>query len=73
MENLVCTELTSAVTFQMLEDKMVCIIADNGLFLVTTEENSKKYKEDFYPVDVEGQKAYGIVVREGRVVSEFSR
>ncbi len=43
----------NGITLSMLEDKEVVIIYDNGTFLVTTEENSKRYDEDFYPVGAE--------------------
>jgi hypothetical protein len=58
MQNLVYAECS--VTFQMLEDKLVVIISDTGVFMVTTEENSKHYDEEFYPVNAEGIEAYGI-------------
>lgn len=61
MKNLVYAEVE--VTFQMLEDKMVVIISDTGIFMVTTEENSKNYDEEFYPVDAEGREAYGIELK----------
>ncbi len=43
MQNLVYAEVS--VTFQMLEDKQVVIISDTGVFMITTEENSKNYDE----------------------------
>lgn len=48
------------VTPAMREDSLVQIISDNGVFLVTTEENSRQYSLDFYPVNVEAMEAYGI-------------
>ena len=68
MQNLVYAECS--VTFEMLEDKMVLIISDTGIFMVTTEENSKKYNEEFYPVDAEGMEAYKIEFKDGILVSE---
>lgn len=73
MEKLVFAELSGSVTFQMLEDKMVLIIADNGLFMVTTKENALNYNENFFPVDTEARKTYKIDVREGRVVSDMPK
>ena len=68
MENLVYAECS--VTFDMLEDKMVAIISDTGIFIVTTMENSKKYDEEFYAVDTEGMKAYNIRLENGRVLAD---
>lgn len=68
MQNLVYAEVS--VTFQMLEDKLVVIISDTGVFMVTTEENSKNYNEEFYPVDAEGMEAYGIRFESGMLVSK---
>ncbi len=44
----------------MLEDLKVVIISDTGIFTITTEKNSKKYDEEFFPVCVEAIEAYGI-------------
>ena len=41
----------------MLEDPKVVIISDTGIFMVTTEENSKKYDQEFYPVCAEAMEA----------------
>lgn len=70
MRNFVYAELMDSVTMEMLEDKLVAIISDNALFLVTTKENCQNYQEDFYPVDSEGRKAYGIEFKNGCLVSE---
>lgn len=67
MQNLVYAEVS--LTFQMLEDKQVVIISDTGVFMVTTEENSKNYNEEFYPVDAEGREAYGIRFENDALVS----
>jgi hypothetical protein len=48
------------VTPAMREDSLVHIISDNAVFLVTTEENSKQYNEEFYPVSAEAMEAYEI-------------
>lgn len=68
MTNLVYAECS--VTFEMLEDKMVAIISDTGIFIVTTLENSKKYVEEFYPVNAEGMKAYNIRMDKGRLLAD---
>ena len=67
---LVYAEVMSGITLEMLGDPLVAIISDTGVFIVTTEENSKNYNEDFYPVGAEGRKAYNIQYREGRVSSK---
>lgn len=48
------------VTPTMQEDTLVQIISDNAVFLVTTEENSRQYPLDFYPVDAEAMEAYSL-------------
>jgi hypothetical protein len=53
----------------MLEDKLVLLISDNAMFMVTTKENSKKYDEEFYPVTAEGIEGYNIEFRDGVLVS----
>ena len=58
MENLVCAELSSGLSFEMLQDKLVTIINDGALFAITTEENAKKYEEVFYPLDTGIMKEY---------------
>jgi len=57
---LVYAEVMNGVTLDMLGDPLVAIISDTGLFMVTTEENSTKYDEDFSPVGAEAREAYGI-------------
>ncbi|WP_343637520.1 hypothetical protein [Fluviicola sp.] len=57
---LVYAEVMDGITATMLEDSLVQIISDNGVFLVTTEENSKQYPLDFYPVSVEAMEAYNL-------------
>lgn len=64
---LVYAELVGGISFAMLEDRQVLIISDNATFLVTTETNSHKYQEDFFPVTAEAAKDYNIQYREGRV------
>ena len=66
---LVYAEIMDGVTMSMLEDKQVAIISDTGVFMVTTEENSKNYNEEFYPVDAEAIKEYGIRFKNGRLIS----
>lgn len=44
----------------MLQGKKAVIIYGNGAFLVTTEENSHKYNEEFYTVCAEPIEAYHI-------------
>lgn len=60
MEKVQLVYAEVSITFQMLEDKLVVIISDTGVFMVTTEENSEKYNEEFYSVSAEGVVAYGI-------------
>ncbi len=62
MENLqlVYAEVMNGVTLDMLGDPLVVIISDTGVFMVTTQENSVKYNEEFYPVTEEGIEAYQI-------------
>ena len=62
---LVYAEVMNGVTLQMLGDPLVAIISDTGVFMVTTELNSKKFNEDFYPVDAEAKKVYGIHFENG--------
>lgn len=57
---LVYAEIMNGITLDMIGDKLVAIISDTGVFMVTTQENSLKYNEDFYPVDAEAMKAYNI-------------
>lgn len=56
-------------TDAMREDPLVVIISDTGVFIVTTEENSKNYKEEFYPLDLEAREAFGIRFKNGRLIS----
>lgn len=58
MENLVCAELSNGISSDMFQDKMVTIINDGALFVVTTEKNATKYREDFYPMDADTMKMY---------------
>jgi hypothetical protein len=69
MQDLVYSELMGSVTFEMLEDKLVLLIQDNAVFMVTTKENAKNYNEEFYPVIAEGIEAYNIELRDGKLVS----
>jgi hypothetical protein len=48
-----------------LENKLGRRVSDTGVFIITAEENSKRYEEDFYPVDAEGIDAYGIRFKDG--------
>jgi len=67
MENvqLVYAEIMNDITDAMREDPLLVIISDTGVFMVTTEENSKNYDEDFYPVGAEGRDAYGFYMESG--------
>jgi len=47
----------NGITFTMLEDPKVVIISDTGIFTITTEENSKKYDKEFYPVCAEAMRS----------------
>lgn len=69
---LVYAEIMNGITMPMLEDKKVLIISDTGIFIVTTEENSKKYDEEFYPVCAEAMEAYNIVYENGYLKSANS-
>lgn len=57
---LVYAEVMNGISLDMLGDPLVAIISDTGVFIVTTNENSLKYNEDFYPVCEEAEKAYGV-------------
>ena len=59
---LVYAEVMNGITFTMLEDPKVVIISDTGIFMVTTEENSKKYDEEFHPVCAEAMDAYNLTL-----------
>ena len=60
---LVYAEVMNGITFSMMEDPLVQIISDTGVFIVTTLEISKQYPdEDFYPVCLEAIEAYGITL-----------
>lgn len=50
----------NGITFSMMEDPLVLIISDTGVFIVTTLENLKQYTLDFFPVCKEAIKAYGL-------------
>ena len=67
---LVYAEVMNGISFSMLEDKLVQIISDTGVFMVTTLENSKKYALEFYPVDVAGKEAYGLRIENGKLISD---
>jgi hypothetical protein len=56
----VYAEVMNGITLDMIGDPLVAIISDTGVFMITTEENSEKYDEDFYPVYAEASKVYGI-------------
>lgn len=62
---LVYAEIMNDFTQTMREDPLVVIISDTGVFMVTTDENSKNCDEEFYPVDAEGREAYGISYEDG--------
>lgn len=68
---LVYSEVMNGISFSMLEDKLVQIISDGAVFLVTTIENSRQYSLDFYPVDSEGMKAYSLRIEKGRLISDL--
>lgn len=57
---LVYAEVMNGISFSMLDDKLVQIISDTGVFIVTTVENSKRYDLDFYPVDKDAIEAYNL-------------
>ncbi len=68
---LVYAEVMNGITTDMLEDPLVAIISDTGLFVVTTEENSLKYDEKFYPVCAEAMKAYRIRFENNCLISNY--
>lgn len=57
---LVYAEVMNGISEAMRNDPLVAIISDTGVFIVTTEENSQKYDEEFYPVSAEARNAYCI-------------
>ncbi|MNK09779.1 hypothetical protein D3C87_277550 [compost metagenome] len=67
---LVYAEVMNGISFSMLEDKLVQIISDGAVFIVTTIENSRLYPLDFYPVDSEGREAYGLRIENGKLISD---
>lgn len=68
---LVYAELVNGVSFTMLEDPLVHIIADNAIFLVTTSENSSKYDVEFYAVDEEAMESYHLEFENGRLTGDI--
>lgn len=62
MENqIMYAELINVITIEMLNDPLVRIISDTGLFIVTPKSNSYKYPElDFEEADEEALKIYEI-------------
>lgn len=62
---LVYAEVMNGITEAMRNDPLVAIISDTGVFIVTTEENSQKYDEEFYPVCAEAIEEYGIKLENG--------
>lgn len=51
MEKLVFAQLSGCVTFEMLEDRNLTIVQNNGVYIITTEENSKRYSEEFHSLN----------------------
>jgi hypothetical protein len=66
---LVYAEVMNGITEAMRNDPLVAILSDTGVFIVTTEENSQKYDEEFYPVSAEARKSYGIQVFKCRILT----
>lgn len=62
MENqIMFAELINGITIEMLNDPLIRIISDTGLFLVTPKTNSYKYPElDFEDADDDALKIYEI-------------
>lgn len=73
MQNLVYAELTHSLTFEMMEDKELLIINDNGIFIITRESHAHTYPElEFEEVCQEAIWDYGISEVNGRLVSDYS-
>lgn len=73
MQNLVYAELTHSLTFEMMEDKELLIINDNGIFIITRESHADTYPElEFEEVCQEAIRDYGISEINGRLVSDYS-
>lgn len=73
MQNLVYAELTHSLTFEMMEDKELLIIKDNGIFIITRESHADTYPElEFEEVCQEAIRDYGISEINGRLVSDYS-
>ncbi len=59
MRNLMFAELVDGVTFDMLEDRLVYIVGDTGIFLITTPEHTITYPElEFEEVDEDSYNQY---------------
>ena len=63
MENqMMYAELVDGVTIDMLNDPLVRIVSDTGLFLLTPKSNTSNYPElDFEIADEDTLKTYNIV------------
>lgn len=69
---LVYAEVMNGITEAMRNDPLVAIISDTGVFIVTTEENSQKYDEEFYLVSAEAKEAYKLRFENGNLVYNYS-
>jgi len=53
-QKFVYAEVMNGITDEMRKDSLVAIISDGSVFIITTEENSKKYdNEEFFPTEEE--------------------
>lgn len=60
-DKIVFAELIDGVTIEMLNDPLVRIVSDTGVFLITRESNISNYPElDFEEADEEALKIYEI-------------
>lgn len=66
---LVYAEVMNGVNLDVISDPLVVVISDTGVFMVTTEGNSKTYEEEFYPVSAEGIEAYKVRIENGVMVA----
>jgi hypothetical protein len=60
-DKIMFAELIDGVTIEMLNDPLVRIVSDTGVFLITRESNISNYPElDFEETDEKALKTYKI-------------
>ncbi len=70
MKNLVYAELMGSVTMEMMIDRRLLILSDNGIFIITFEDNAVNYpNETFCDVCEEAISDYEIEIKNGRIIS----